>query len=339
MNRITAYILGIFCLAITESYSQNLFIKDVMLKPEDKTAVTNPCLDNNGDTCALVRIMTDNLEGLQFDNTEQYVKAQSTEKGVYEVYMPYLLNKLSYKHSDYLSGQINFADFGFRRLKKGKTYVVRIETPSSSGKVVLKVQPASAKVSFNGEEVKTEQPGVYEIPATADVHEYSVEAANYVPFQGFVQVGKSEVKVIPLSLKPIYHMVNIKANVDGATVYVDGIDYGKVGSNIKIAQGTHNIRVVKDKYIDIDKTVEIDSTVNELSYSLEKNKNVLEIHAIPVTIKSSADKIYKNNKRIREWQRNGNNEVKFMPGKYKISTAWGKSVIIEVKDKPFEVEL
>jgi hypothetical protein len=67
-----------------------------MLQPSDMTAITDPCLDNNGDTCALVKIITDDLIGLEFDNTEQYVKARTIGKGSYEVYMPYLLNKLSY---------------------------------------------------------------------------------------------------------------------------------------------------------------------------------------------------------------------------------------------------
>lgn len=338
MNKISTYVLGILCLVITDSYSQELFIKEVMFQPWDRTAIIEPCFDNNGDTCALVRIVTDNLIGLEFDNSEQYVKTQTKEAGIYEIYMPYILNKLSYKHKEYLSGQINFADFGYKRLKEGKTYVVKIETPSSKGKVVLKVQPSTAAVIFNGLEVQKEQSGIYEFTVSPGTYQYSVKASDYTPYQGLVQIGKSEVKTIPLSLKPIIHPIYIECNVDDAKVYIDGIDYGEAGEWINIAQGTHEIRISKDKYIDVNETIEIDSTISQFSYSLEKNRNLLEIHAIPITIITNSKKIYKNNRQLKDWGGSGS-AVNFMPGKYMISDDWGKHIIIEVIDQPFTVTI
>lgn len=338
MNRIVICIWLILCIVTSRAYSQELFVKEVMLQPSDMTAITDPCLDNNGDTCALVKIITDDLIGLEFDNTEQYVKARTIGKGSYEVYMPYLLNKLSYKHKEYLSGQINLADFGFKRLKSGKTYIVSLETPSAKGKVVLKVQPSSASVLFNGQELPTVQSGIYEFSESSGIHQYSVEASNFIPFQGLVQIDKSEVKVISLSLKPILHSVYVESDVNGAIVFIDGVNYGEVGRQIEIAQGMRKIRIFKDKYIDIEETVEVDSTTTNLFYSLEKNKNVLEIHAVPVTIFTESKKLYKNNKEIKDWGGNGS-VVKFMPGKYMISNSKGKEVIIEVSDTPLTINL
>lgn len=327
----------IFCIGMTDTFSQNLLVKDVTLQPKEKSAVINPCLDMNGDTCALVRIITDNLEGLEFDNTAQYVKKQIPKDGVYEIYMPFALNKLSYKHEDYLAGQINFADFGFKRLIKGKTYVVRIESPETEGKVIFKVQPATASVTFDGQSISALSTGMFEIPVSSGRYEYFVAAPNYIPYKGFIQVEKSEVKTIPISLTPIFHSVNICCNVKGASVYIDGVDYGKVGRKIKISQGTHKIRISKEKYMDVEDVVNINSTVSELSYSLSKNTNIHEIHAIPITIIAKSKKIYKNNKEIKGWSSGA--EIKFMPGKYMITDDNGEGVEIEVIDKPFVVNL
>ena len=46
--------------------SQNMIVKSVAVLPTDKTAMQYPCIDNNGDTCALLKIKTDNLEGIEF---------------------------------------------------------------------------------------------------------------------------------------------------------------------------------------------------------------------------------------------------------------------------------
>ena len=142
--------------------------------------------------------------------------------------------------------------------------------------------------------------------------------------------------MIPLSLKPVLQPVDIGCNVDDATVYIDGVDCGRVGSQIDIPQGMHHIRVSKDKYIDIERTVEIDSTITYLSFSLEENRNLREIHAIPITIFADSKKIYKNNREIKDWGGSGTS-VRFMPGKYMISDDSGNKVIIRVVDEPFTV--
>ena len=68
------FIINLFCIYSTSSLGQNMTIKSVSLNPVDKTATTQVCLDNNGDTCAMLKIKTDNLEGIEFSNPNQYNK-------------------------------------------------------------------------------------------------------------------------------------------------------------------------------------------------------------------------------------------------------------------------
>lgn len=334
MNRMKCCLTCFFVFFIHESIAQQLIVKDVIILPKDKTAITNPCLDFNGDTCALVKIIADNLEGLEFPNL-QYVKVTFRD-GVYEVYLPAMSKKLSFGHKDFLAGQIDFPDFGFKRLKGGKTYLVHIETPVSRGKIILKVHPKNAIVTFDEKKVSTLQTGIYEFAVSSGTYKYSIEALDFVPYHGIVQLGKSEIKTISLSLKPILHSVSIICNVDDASVFIDDIDYGKVGV-VKIPQGTHRIRISKDKYMDVEENVTIDATIPILEFTLEKNRNVLEVHPIPIIIKSKSKNIYKNNKEIKGWS-NGK-AIKFMPGKYLISDENGNGKVIEVIDKTFIVNL
>ena len=114
-------IITLICLVYTvSSWSQNMTIKSVALQPSDKTATIQPCLDNNGDTCALLKIKTDNLEGLEFSNPNQYIKKTYSD-GIYSVYLPELSRKLDFKHKDYMPIQLDMADYGYRKLRRGKT--------------------------------------------------------------------------------------------------------------------------------------------------------------------------------------------------------------------------
>lgn len=326
--------LILFTFASQWIFAQELLIKSVTIQPKDKSASLNPCLDQNGDTCALVKVVTDNLIGLEFRGTIKTV----FNDGTYDVYMPSNSKKLSYGHHEYLSGQIDFKDYGFSRLRGGKTYIVKIETPTSEGKVVLRVQPSTASVIFDGRTTVFQKSGIYEYQVSPGTYKYSVEAPNFISFHGRIQIKESEVKTLPLSLKPIVHPVKIKCNVDDASVYIDGIDYGKIGLK-KIPQGIHSIRISREQYLDWEEEVNVNSSVTSLSCFLKKNeKKVKEIHAIPITIIANTKKLYKNNKAIKEWT-NGGSVIMFMPGKYFITKDNGTGKEIEVIDTPFTIHL
>ena len=97
------------CFHITKG--QNMTIKSVVAKPNDQTAIHHPCLDYNGDTCALLKIKTDNLEGIEFSNPNQYIKVNYSN-GVYSVYVPTMTRKLDFMHKEFMPVQIDMANYG-----------------------------------------------------------------------------------------------------------------------------------------------------------------------------------------------------------------------------------
>lgn len=338
--RITRLCLLVAVLLLSKFIAaQELTVKSVSLQPSDMTAKNTPVLDLNGDTCALVKIQVD-LEGLQFTNKTQYVGDVKYVNGTYLLYKsPHLSRMISYQHADYLPGQIDLSDYGYKRLRGGKTYLVVMEAPVRGiGKslVVLKVQPATATVTFNNRQLPASATGVYECPVGEGTYSYLVESPDYKEYRASVTVAKAETKTQSIRLQPITHSVNVNCNVSDAHVFVDNIDYGRVGK-VLLPQGQHSIRIQAEGYLDIEEAVTVSATTGQLTYRLKKNENRIDIHATPVTIISASKRIYKNNKELKGWR--SGVAIKFMPGTYLISDDDGNEREIKVGTKPMKVEL
>ncbi len=325
-------------LTTTLCAAQSIAIKSVTLQPQDLTAVEQTVLDINGDTCALLKIKTNQIEGIEFPNTNQYVKANYAD-GIYMVYVPVIGRKLDFRHNNYLSGTIDMGEYGYKRLKGGKTYLVTLNAPNANelkSSVVIKVEPADAIVKFNGENQELTMSGTYEIKVSQGNYSYEVKKDNYEPQYGMVNVGKAEVKSLPVKLKPIMHKCHIKGNVSNARVLVDNVDYGKAGS-LMLPQGQHNIRIMADGYMDYTIKLNIMAAM-DIPFNMDKNTVISHVHATPVVIYSpSASAVYKDNKRINDWY-NGK-KIMVMPGKYLFSDDLGNKKKVIVGNEMLEVLL
>jgi len=332
------YITLLLLSVLSTTKAQEIKIKNVSLQPDDKTAIIHPCLDGNGDTCAVIKIKTDNLEGIKFSNPNQYIKTSYAD-GVYSVYVPAISRKLDFQHSDYMPVHIDMAEYGYRKLRKGKTYVVVIDATKASdleSVVILKVKPSNAKVVFDEKDYEADENGIVKINVKNGSHRYSIAYENHRPANGTISIDKTETKTVPITLQPITYEILIISNVSDARVFVDNIDYGTVGK-ITIPQGMHKIRLQADGYIDKEQECNVNATTKNISFELRENKRTLHIHPTPVKIFSAGRAIYKNNKEIKGWV--SGQEILLMPGKYEISNDYDVSKIIEVGTKPMEVHL
>lgn len=333
--------LCFLCLTFWKTtYAQTITIKSISLQPSDATAIEQPCFDMNGDTCALLKIKTDNLEGIEFPNFNQYIKKDYLA-GIYYVYVPAISKKLDLLHKDYMPVQIDMSAYGYKKLRKGKTYLVVLDAPKKidlKSSIIIKVEPKQSQITFDEQTYEAQQNGTFEFPVLTGNHIYEVSAQNYHSQKGSINIGKSEVKTISVHLQPITHEVLIESNVVNAHAFIDNMDYGKVGK-LLIPQGEHTIRVQADGFVDAVRTVTINATTAPLSFILEKNKRTTHIHAIPITIHSSSSRIYKNNKEIKEWTDGA--AIMFMPNEeYMLSNADGtKEMTITVGSEPLTVYL
>lgn len=332
------YTFLLLLLASVTAAGQSLRIKNISLLPTDQTAILDPCLDNNGDTCALLKIKTNRLEGVEFSNPNQYIKVDYRD-GIYSVYVPTSIRRLDFRHKEFVPVQIDMADYGYRKLRAGKTYLITLDAHRVSelkGSVFVKVEPKNSKIIIDEQNYYANTNGTIELPIASGRHHYTILADNYTSQNGDFTIGKSEAKTLTIKLQPIMHEVLVGSNVGNARVFVDNLDYGGVGK-LLIPQGNHTIRVQADGYVDEEIDVSINSYTGSLSFFLKENKKITHIHATPVTIYSNSSCIYKNNKKIKEWE-NGK-PVMFMPGKYELSDDRGNTKKIVVGDEPMEVEL
>lgn len=331
---ISAICFSFFCHILN---AQTFSIKNVSLQPSDKTASENVCLDNNGDTCALLKIKTDHLEGILFSNPNQYIKVHYDD-GIYYVYVPTISRKLDFIHKDYTPVQLDMANYGYRSLKKGKTYLVVLDASRQTeleSTIILKVTPTYSTVMFDGKELETNTNGIFEISTSPGNHYYTITAENYNPQTHVITIGKSEAKTSTIKLWPIMHKILINCNVKRARVFVDNVDYGSVGKML-IPQGEHTIRVQAEGYFDSEQKVNINATTGILSYKLEKNTKVTyHVHPTPVTIYADSKNVFKNGRKIQGWH-NGET-IMLMPGMYNLADDYGYNENIVVSTEPITI--
>ena len=331
------FLCWISCVGLAKS--QSLLVKSIVMRFDDAAAVSS-VLDHNGDTCALIIIKTNNIEGLSFTNKSQYIKTNYTN-GVYSVYVPTITKKLNYQHENYLPGQIDFGEYGYRSLKAGKVYVVQLADSSNEtneGLFILKVEPTRAHVTFNDSIYDTSSLGILEFPVKGGKYHYTIKRHGYVPVDSQVVVGVGEIVSHFTKMNPVMRDVEITCNVKGAQIFIDGISYGKVGK-LSVPIGLHRIRIQKDGYLDEDHLVDFSSSDSLLTYTLKKNKKYIEVYPTPVCIHTepSCSKVYKNNKRLKEWKKSGDT-VFIMPGNYILSDNMGHRYKIRI-DSPYPLNI
>ena len=293
---------------------QEIKIKSVTMLPSDKSAVLNPYMDANGDTCALIKIKTNHIVGLEFPNKNQFVHSKCDNDGSYEISVPTITRRLNFKHPNYLPGVIDLGEFGYRRLKSGKSYQVELEAknPQKLGStVIFKIDPPSAQFIFNDEGQSGKD--LYEFKLEPGNYSYSVYANNYKSRNGVINIVEGETQQTTISLEPILHNVEIKCNISDAKVFVDDVDYGRVGKKM-LPQGEHRIRIQAKNYNDIEEVRMISAATTRLQYKLEKNTSTLHIHPVPVKIYAETKNLYINGKKVKGWKNGGT--VNLMPGKY-----------------------
>lgn len=126
----------------TTVYSQTLQLKEFVQKELDLSARIHRRKDENGDTCALVKVQLAlpeaKFEGMIIGKTELRVST-------YWVYMSPGSKRMSISVPGFLPLDIEFAKYNIKSLKSQTTYVATIEVPTE---MLAKVNAAANRVAF-----------------------------------------------------------------------------------------------------------------------------------------------------------------------------------------------
>ena len=210
---LAAVVVAVICCPAALAQQSKIAVASFNRMETDITArVTAPKKDQNGEVCALIRIVT-NVKDLMFEPDALGITARENKIGEIWLYVPRGARRISILH-DQLGILRNY--FYPDIIEKGTVYEMVLNTGDSEDKpvvennmqfFVLRPEPANANVYVDDEQVPIEN-GLFSATMPKGEHTYRVEAPMYQPDAGIVTLGSEQV-IKSVTLKPKLGYVEI----------------------------------------------------------------------------------------------------------------------------------
>lgn len=247
------------------SFAQSLEDVSFEMNPTDLEAKIRPVMDNNGEPCALIRVVAPpHLKDLIFESS--YIVKTEYRNFEYFVWMAEGAKKVTMKHQDFSPINKKFD----LPLSKNITYVWTISAPEPEApkyEVTIVTNAKNAEIL-----VDSLSYGMTSIIQLEEgTHDVKVSADDYITENRQIHVTPTSTKfdIILTPVEKKYFSLNVKTNSKKSQLYVDGMLMGKCGTPVKIAEGKHTISVQTSTY----KTIEQELYVTKdevLEYELVK---------------------------------------------------------------------
>lgn len=224
--------------------------------------VTAPKRDQNGEVCALIRIVT-TVKDLMFEPDALGITARENKPGEIWLYVPRGARRISIMHDKYgVLRNYFYPDI----IDKSTVYEmeVRVNDGTSHEPVdtntqllVMRPDPADATIYIDDEKVPTEK-GLFTATMKKGSHTYRVEAPMYASEAGVVYLG-SEQKIMSVTLKPKFGYLEVFSLPEqDANVYIDGTLAGQTPyKSDRMPIRSYKLRIEKDLFFPIDTVVNI----------------------------------------------------------------------------------
>ncbi len=263
----------------------DIAVKSFRKLESDMTArIDAPKRDQNGDVCAIIKVVTTQT-GFIWEPDGLGIVSAENKGGEYWIYVPFGAKRITIKHPqlgvlrDYLYPMsIERATVYEMMLVTGRDTTIVEETIESQW-LVITPEPANALVYINDEFVKT---GEYIAKLKPGAYNYRVELPLYHTEAGSVEVGNTK-KTLSVKLKPAFGYIKISSQPEsGAQVFVNGkLTTGTTPLTTEpIASGEHTVQVVKEMYQPTVQKVRVtDGQTTPLNVTLQPNFAELTINA------------------------------------------------------------
>ena len=257
------YFLLFLCPSILSAQQSKIMVTSFNRMENDITArITAPKRDQNGEICALIRIVT-NEKDLMFEPDALGITARENKTGEVWVYVPRGARRISILH-DKLGILRNY--FYPDIIEKATVYEMVLNTSDDQNKpvaesnmqfLVVRPEPATANVYIDEEPVPVEN-GLFNATMPKGEHTYRVEAPMYQPDAGVIKLGNTPVTK-SVALKPKFGYMEIFSLPEqDADVYIDSVRVGKTPyRSDRMGIKEYKVRIEKQTYFPIDTVLNV----------------------------------------------------------------------------------
>ena len=229
--------------------AQTLAVTSFKPLPNDLTAnmAGTQEKDQNGDVAALIKVVTSQT-GFSFEGGMAGIVKTQQRTGEIWVYVPHGIKKITILHQSlgvlrdyYFPCAIEAAKTYEMALTSGEVRTTVVEDLGVSY-LVLSVTPKTASVYIDGELQANDGSGEIVKSLPYGEHQYRVEAGNYMPDAGVVQIGKDKT-VLNVNLKSALATLKVATTTPGTEIYVNekkkGTDMwsGSIGAGTYVLEG------------------------------------------------------------------------------------------------------
>jgi len=269
-------------------YSQGIEVKSFSLLENDLTARTQPVIDQNGDKCALIKIVTSE-KGFYWEPDMLGIVKTEKHVGEYWLYVPHQAKRLTIKHEQL--GVLRNYEYPIPideaqvyemvlTTDRVKTVVEEREIPTQW--VLISSEPSGADVYIN-DQYKGQTPWQGELEEGE--YTYRIEKNLYYPDAGKTHPrAKGEKVEIHSELKGNFGFVKVKANPTGAEVRIDDqlLDKRTPMKSRPIKSGNYNLKLSHSIYYDTIIPISVtDGNTVDLDIKLRPAFATLEIKTKP----------------------------------------------------------
>ena len=301
------YILFFFAILLTSirATSQNIDVKSFKQLPNDLDArVHEPVKDQNGDKCALIKVVTTE-KGFVWEGGTLGITEVKNKAGEYWVYVPHGSKKITIKHEqlgvlrDYVyPAAIKKATVYEMKLTTGVVKTVVEEKELATQWLVIETEPEKASVFIDGKLAGTTP---FQRKYEEGEYTYRIEKNRYHNMAGKIKL-KNNKKRLELTLKPKFGNLKVtSAPENGMTIYIDEKNTGKKtpGTLERISSGEHKVTLESQWYQPQTKQVTIqDEQISTINFELEQ-----VFATVSVETKPAADIIIDGEKKgENSWQ-------------------------------------
>lgn len=256
-------VISLFFAATATEAQNKIQVTSFNRMETDVTArITAPQRDQNGEVCALIRIVTTEKD-LMFEPDALGIVSRENKPGEIWLYIPRGARRISIMHDKFgVLRNYFYPDI----IEKATVYEMEIQigdgtqqTPTNTNTqlIVMRPDPATADIYIDDEKVPTEN-GLFTATMKKGTHTYRVESPMYASEAGIIDLG-SEQKIMSVTLKPRFGYLEIFSLPEqDAKVYINNELAGQTPyKSDRMPLQEYRIRIEKDFFFPMDSTVTI----------------------------------------------------------------------------------